>query len=369
MKKLILSLFILACYLQAVVSQTKQSCHIEKTLWGETRDQTVWLFTLQNKHGVSIKVSNFGATLTWVSVPDKTGKFENVVLGFDSLSGYLGMHPMFGSTVGRFANRIGGAQFELNGITYKLNGFGGVAMHGGMKGFSRQVFEVDTSFANTDSAVVAFRYISPDMEEGYPGRLTTIITFVLNNENEVKLQYMATTDKPTVINFTNHAYFNLTGCKASVLDHELKMMSDSVTLTDEQLVPTGEIAPVAGTAYDFIVAHKIGERIGEIEPGYDINYVLRKVGNELSMVAAVYEPQSGRYLQAYTTEPGVQFYTGNSLSEKITGHDGKAYGPHYGFCLEMQHFPDSPNKPAFPSTVLNPGETYRQTTIYRFSIM
>jgi aldose 1-epimerase len=369
MKRIAFCLFILTLCFSGCKSQPARVSTIEDKIWGEFGGKVVRLFTLTNKNGMTIKVTNYGATLTYVSVPDKNGTFENVVLGFDSLKGYLGMNPLFGATVGRFANRIGGAKFSLYGTTYKLNAMGGsVAMHGGLKGFSRQVFEVDTAYSTLDSAVVVLRYTSPDMEEGYPGTLNFQMTYVLTGNNEVKLEYLAETDKPTVVNFTNHSYFNLTGCKDPVLNHELRLVADSITLTDNLQVPTGVLSPVAGTPFDFTQTRKIGEKIAEVAPGYDINYKLRKRNDELSLVAEVFEPVSGRRLMAYTTEPGVQFYTGNSLSDRITGHNGMKYGKYFGLCLEMQHFPDSPNKPQFPSVVLNPDDQYRQTTIYKFSV-
>ncbi len=337
--------------------------------WGEKDGKEIKLFTLVNKNGMVIRVTNYGGTLTYVSVPDRNGNNEPVVLGFDSLKNYLERHPNFGSTVGRFANRIGGAEFTLYGETYKLTANNrGNTLHGGANGFSMQVFTIDTSYVSHDSAVVIMKYLSPDMEEGFPGTLSFQMAYVLTGENEIILEYKATTDKPTIVNFTNHTYFNLSGCKESVLNHILKINADSICQVDSIGIPTGSILPVAGTAYDFTVARKVGDKIGEVTPGYDINYKLRKVGNELSLVAEVFDPVSGRVLQASTTEPGMQLFSANNDLSRFTGHDGNKYGRHYGLCLEMQHFPDSPNKSQFPDVVLNPGEKYRQLTIYKFSV-
>jgi aldose 1-epimerase len=303
-----------------------------------------------------------------VSVADKDGKFENVVLGFDSLKRYQENHPFFGSLFGRYANRIGGAKFVLDDITYNLTANDGVnTLHGGPNGFHKQVFRIDTAFATPDSSVLLLSYISADREEGYPGNLKVQVKYVLTGANEIKIAYEAETDKPTVINLTNHSYFNLTSCKESVLNHELMLVSDSITPTDSLLITTGVLSPVAATPFDFNSPHTIGERIGEVPGGYDINYKLRKHGNELSLAAEVYEPVSGRLLQAFTTEPGIQFYSGNFLNGTFTGYNGVKYNQHYGFCLEAQHFPDSPNKPQFPSVILRPGTKYYQLTVYKFS--
>lgn len=342
---------------------------VSEVIWGESGGKLVKLFTLTNKNGMVIKISNYGGTLTYVSVPDKNGKFEPVVLGFDSLKMYLGRHPSFGNTIGRFANRIGGAKFSLNGTTYKLSANNrGNSIHGGPNGFSRQVFDVDTAYAVSDSAVVVLTYLSHDMEEGFPGTLALQLTYVVTSDNEIILDYEVTTDKPTIVNLTNHSYFNLSGCKESVLNHTLMLAADSICPVDSNMIPTGILLPVSGTAYDFTQAHKIGDRIVEVAPGYDINYKLRKKEDELSLAAEVFDPESGRLLRAYTTEPGMQLYSANSDLSHLKGHNGIIYGTHYGVCLEMQHFPDSPNKPQFPDVVLEPDEKYRQLTIYKFSV-
>jgi aldose 1-epimerase len=282
---------------------------------------------------------------------------------------YLARHPNFGSTVGRYANRIGGARFSLNGTDYKLTANSGKnTIHGGTEGFSKKVFDTDTSYVNGDSTVVVLKYISPDMDEGYPGTLTLQLKYILTNENEIILDYEAVTDKPTVINFTNHTYFNLNGCKEDILGHVLTLAADSIAELDTEKIPTGRLLPVAGTAYDFTNGQKVGERIEEAAPGYDLNYKLRKYNNDLTLAAEVYDPVSGRVLKAYTTEPCLQLYSANSDLGRFTGHNGIKYGKHYGLCLEMQHYPDSPNKPQFPDVVLEPGERYRQVTVYKFEV-
>ena len=342
---------------------------VQRTHWGSSGDKEIYLYTLKNDNGMTVQVTNFGGTIVSVVAPDKNGRFENLVLGFDSLSQYLGMNPNFGSLVGRYANRIANGSFVIDGKRYQLTSvYNGVHLHGGASGFSRQVFEAEDEFASMDSAGVTISYMSRDGEEGYPGNLTLTVTYSLNNNDELKIRYVAGTDRPTVINLTNHSYFNLTGCKENVLGHQLQIFSDAYTVMDEQLIPTGEIRPVTGTPYDFTAVHAIGERIHDIPGGYDMNYVLRKDVSGLSLAAEVFEPGSGRFMQAFTTEPGMQFYTSNSFNGSITGRDGVAYPQYAGFCLEMQHFPDSPNHPGFPPVVLRPGERYLQLTVYKFGV-
>jgi aldose 1-epimerase len=342
---------------------------LSEITWGKEGDKVIKLFTLTNKNGMEVRITNFGAVINSIVVPDRNGKMENVVLGFDSLKSYQGTHPYFGSLVGRYGNRIALGKFSLNGNNYTLAVNNGVNhLHGGIKGFNKQVFQIDTTYSAADSSVISLSYLSPDMEEGYPGNLKVKVNYVLTSNNEIKIEYEAESDKPTVLNVTNHSYFNLTGCKENILNHELVLMADSITPTDSTLIPTGILAPVAGTPFDFTVAHKIGERIDQVPGGYDINYKLRNKTGQLVQAAEVYEPSSGRVLQAFTTEPGVQFYTGHFLDGSLTGFNGTKYQIHYGFCLEAQHFPDSPNKPQFPSVVLNPGQKYTQLTVYKFSV-
>jgi len=369
MKTVIFGLTLILLAISGCKQKQETASSVNEMIWGQEGDRVVNLYTLTNKNGMEVKITNFGGIITLVTVPDRNGVMENVVLGFDNLNSYQGVHPYFGSLVGRYGNRIANGKFVLNDTTYTLAVNNGVNhLHGGLRGFDKQVFHVDTSFSTMDSVVLALSYLSPDMEEGYPGNLTVKVNYVLTSGNEIKIWYEAQTDKPTVLNLTNHSYFNLTSCKENVLNHEVVLMSDSITPTDTTLIPTGLLAPVAGTAFDFTSAHKIGERIGEVPGGYDINYKLRNITGQLVQAAEVYEPVSGRVLQAYTTEPGVQFYTGNFLDGSLTGFNGVKYEKNFGFCLEAQHFPDSPNKPQFPTVVLDPGSTYRQLTVYKFSV-
>jgi aldose 1-epimerase len=366
-----LTICVASCFLVLSGCKPKETqvTPISEINWGTDAGKTVKLFTLTNKNGMEVKISNFGGVINSIVVPDRNGKMENIVLGFDSLKPYQGSHPYFGSLVGRYGNRIALGKFSLDGNQYTLAVNNGVNhLHGGIRGFNKQVFDLDTAWSAADSMVVSLSYLSPDMEEGYPGNLKVKVNYVLTSSNEIKIEYEAETDKPTVLNLTNHSYFNLTGCRENILNHELVLMADSITPTDTTLIPTGILAPVAGTPFDFTVAHKIGERIEHVPGGYDINYKLRNKTGQLVQAAEVYEPVSGRVLQAFTTEPGVQFYTGNFLDGSLTGFNGTRYGKNYGFCLEAQHFPDSPNKPQFPSVVLNPGEKYTQLTVYKFSV-
>jgi len=345
---------------------------LQKTDWGKTEDGTpVQLYTLSNSKGMVAKISTYGAILTELHVPDRTGKMDDVVLGFSDLKTYLAGHPYFGSTVGRYANRIAKGKFTLNGKEYTLAVNNGPNhLHGGLKGFDKQVWRAEP-VGSTDGQAVKFSYVSRDGEEGYPGTVSVEVTYTLTERNEIRIDYRATTDKDTPINLTNHSYFNLSGeGSGEILDHELMLEAGRYTPADETLIPTGEIAPVKGTPLDFTSPHKIGERIDQIPAsvgGYDHNFVLNSEGKSLALAARVYDPKSGRLLEMQTTEPGVQLYTGNFLDGTLKGKKGTAYQKHTAFCLEAQHFPDSPNKPTFPSTILNPGQTYRQTTIYRFS--
>lgn len=332
--------------------------------------KTIELFRMTNANGMTVKVTNYAASLTYVSAPDKEGHFEPVVLGFDSLRRYLGRHPKFGATVGRYANRIKNAQFRLGDRLWHLEKNNKQhSIHGGTQGFNRRIFETDTFYVCRDTAIIVFKYRSAHMEGGFPGNLDFRVAYKLTRRNEVILEYTATTDKPTVVNFTNHSYFNLTGCKAPVCGHLYKIEADSVTPVDSTGIPTGELMPVAGTEYDFSVLRNVERQIRKSGKGYDINYKLNKCASSPRLAATVVDSVSGRVLKAYTTEPGMQFYIPHSNMDYLVGHDDRPYGKFYGFCLEMQHFPDSPHHPHFPTTVLRPGETYRQTTIYRFETL
>jgi aldose 1-epimerase len=350
----------------------KEKARVKKEAFGKTPEGVVVdLYTLTNTSGVTAKIMTYGAILTELDVPDRAGKMGDVVLGFDHLKDYLAGHPYFGATVGRVANRIAKGKFTLDGKEYTLavNNKPN-ALHGGLKGFDKVVWKAQP-VTTPDGAAVKFTYVSKDGEEGYPGTLTATVVYTLTNENALRLDYTATTDKATPVNLTNHSYFNLAGAKSGdILGHELTLAADKYTPADDTLIPTGEIKPVKDTPLDFTKPKRIGERIEQLkgEPGgYDHNFVLNSEGKQLARAATVREPKSGRIVEMFTTEPGVQFYTGNFLDGKQTGRGGVAYKKHCGFCLEAQHFPDSVNHANFPSMILQPGKTYKQTTIYKFS--
>jgi aldose 1-epimerase len=355
------------------------STSIEKRAWGETKEgRQVQLYTLKNAGGMTMTVSDYGAIVVSLTAPDKEGKFADVVLGFDDLAGYLKDSPYFGCVAGRFANRIAEGKFTLDGKAYTLatnNKPGGVPchLHGGDRGFDKVVWESE-GLIRGQTVGVRLHYLSKDGEEGYPGNLDVVVHYWLMGGNELRIEYEATTDKPTPVNLTHHGYFNLAGHAAgSILDHELMIAADRITPTDKGLIPTGELMPVAGTPFDFLGPTAISKRIGDENEqlkyglGYDHNFVLSRWDGKLRLAAAVQELKSGRFMEVWTTEPGVQFYCGNFLDGSHVGKGGHAYQHRGGFCLETQHFPDSPNKPQFPSCVLRPGEVYRQTTVYRFS--
>ena len=350
----------------------KEKPSVKKESFGKTNDgATVDQYILTNSAGMTAKIITYGAILTELDVPDRDGKLADVVLGFDNLKDYLAGHPYFGATVGRVANRIAKGEFTFGGKTYKLAVNNGPnSLHGGKKGFDKVVWEAEP-LTVPDAAAVKFTYVSKDGEEGYPGNLTATVVYTLTNNNALRLDYTAKTDKATPVNLTNHSYFNLASPKSGdILGHELTLNADRYTPADDTLIPTGEIKPVKDTPLDFTKPRKIGERIEQIKAdpvGYDHNYVLNSGGKELALAATVREPKSGRVMEMYTTEPGVQFYTGNFLDGKQTGKDGVVYKKYGGFCLEAQHFPDSVHHDNFPSMILKPGETYKQTTIYKSS--
>lgn len=344
--------------------------NITKELFGMSKDgQEVLLFTLSNRNHLSVKITNYGGIITSIMAPDRNGKLADVILGFDNLDAYLGEHPYFGALIGRYGNRIAKGRFSLNGKEYRLAvNDGENHLHGGLVGFDKVIWEA-TELTTDNEVGLRLTYLSKDGEEGYPGNLSVKVEYRLNDRNELAISYEATTDQPTVVNLTNHAYFNLAGeGSGDVLDHEVMINAQRYTAVSADLIPTGELKSVVGSALDFSSPQKIGARIGEVKGGYDHNYVLDKTGKELSLAAKVLEPKSGRVLEVFTTEPGVQFYTGNFLDGTLIGKAGKPYGKQAGFCLETQHFPDSPNQPGFPSTRLNPGELYQQLTIYKFSV-
>lgn len=330
----------------------------------------VTLYTLTNKNGVSVSVMDYGATIVKILTPDRNGKLDDIVLGFDRFSPYLHSTTYFGATVGRYANRIAKGQFQLGRTIYHLPiNNGPNSLHGGLRGFDKYVWKVEP--VESDTPAVRFSRLSHDGEEGYPGNLFVSVTFSLNDDNELRIAYEATTDKPTVINLTNHSYFNLAG-GGTILDHVLTLHANAYTPVDATLIPTGEIKNVAGTPWDFLNPTPIGLHLKETggKPvGYDHNFVLQKsFFSNWAVAAEVEEPKSGRTLTVTTDQPGVQFYTGNFLDGTLTGAGGDVYRQYTGFCLETQHFPDSPNHDNFPSTVLNPGDTYKTATVYAFGI-
>jgi aldose 1-epimerase len=353
-------------------NQEKQNAdkkmNLKKALFGQVDEKQVFQYTLTNENGMTVKILNYGGIVTHILVPDNDGEKVDVVLGYDSLQGYLEETPYFGAIVGRYGNRIAKGKFELDGKSYQLPlNDGANHLHGGIKGFDKVVWNSE-DFIYPDSAGVALSYLSKDGEEGYPGNLDVKVTYTLTNHNELKIDYLATTDKPTIVNLTHHSYFNLKGQgEGTILDHQLQLMADKYISVDQTLIPTGELRQVKGSAMDFTEPHSIGSRISEVEGGYDHTWVLKEYdGKTLRKVATLEEPESGRAMEVYTDQPGIQFYSGNFLDGSITGKENKVYKKHYGLCLETHHYPDSPNQPDFPSVVLRPGEKYETTTIYKF---
>ena len=345
---------------------------VVKSAFGRMPDgAAVDRYTLTNSRGLQVEVMTYGATLTAVKVPDREGRLANVTLHLDTCEDYVRGHPLFGSVVGRYANRIAGATFTLDGVEYALTPNAGKNhIHGGRQGFQKIVWEA-RPVRSDRSAGVELTHTSPDGHEGYPGTLSVKVTYALTEANELRMEYEARTDKPTHVNLTNHAYWNLAGAgSGDVLGHVLLLNADRYLPADERKIPLGQLKSVKDTPMDFTEPRTIGSRIDQVEDrNYDHCYVLsKKDGERLSLAARVVEPKSGRVMEVYTTQPGVQLYTAKGLSDRIkTG--GVPYGPYHGFCLETQHFPDSPNRPAFPSTVLRPGEAYRHVTIHAFSIL
>jgi len=324
------------------------------------------LYTITNSNGITLKITDYGAAIQSILVPDKNGIPGDVVLGFDSLEGYLKNHPYIGTIVGRYANRISNARFVLDGIQYKLaQNHGRNHLHGGIVGYDKVLWQA-SEFADKKGAGITMEYVSHDMEEGYPGFLRLSVTYTLDENNQVCLDYQATTDKATHLNLTNHSYFNLNGASKEVYDHELWIPASRYVVTDQDLIPTGEIGSVEGGPLDFRSPKLIGKDINEVEGGFDLCYVVEGEGREPSLAARVVHPESGRCMETFTTEPGIQFYSSNFLAD-IKGKGGIPYRKHLALCLEAQHFPDTPNQPDFPSTLLRPGETYNQRTIYKFT--
>ena len=342
---------------------------IKKAKWGKVDSTAVDLYTLTNRNGVTVKISNYGGTVVSWEAPDRKGKMANIVLGFDSLKGYLTPPPYFGALIGRYANRIDSGKFTFNGTAYQLTVNDGVNhLHGGLKGFDKVVW--NAVIVSDTLPMLVLTYLSRNGEEGYPGNLNVKVIYTLTDENELDIDYSAQTDKATPVNFTNHSYFNLTGDPSqTVLNHTLWINADNYTPVDASLIPTGEIKTLKGTAFDFTKAKKIGKHIDSLPGGYDHNYVVNNYTNTLQLMASLVDSVSGRKLEVLTTQPGLQLYSGNFLDGSLKSSKGIPYKKHSGVCLETQHYPDSPNRLNFPSTILFPGQEYHSETEYRISLI
>ena len=369
---LLLLAFVLVFSTGACRTDRKAQHPMQTTVFGNLPDgRAVHQYTLTNPAGVSMQVINYGATVTSLRVPDRSGKIEDVVLGYDSVQGYADGTSYFGAIVGRYGNRIGKGQFQLDGKQYQLTvNDGENHLHGGRIGFNKVLWEAQV----LNDTALQLKYVSPDGEEGYPGTVTLKVTYTLTEKNELRIDYEGTTDRPTILNPTQHSYFNLSGSFARpILDHQLWIDADSITPVDKGLIPTGELLSVSGTPFDFRAATAIGARISNpheqmgFGKGYDHNWVLRGFNGQVRKVAELYDPSSGRLMAVLTDQPGLQFYSGNFLDGTAKGKGGIAYQHRSGLCLETQVFPDTPNKPQFPPITLRPGQVYRQTTVYQFS--
>jgi aldose 1-epimerase len=361
---------------QASSNSEPRPAGVSQAPWGRTPDGTrVDLYTLRNATGIEARIATLGGVITVLRAPDRSGVLDDVVLGHDEVGGYAPNRGYLGALVGRYANRMAGGTFTLDGTKYLLaRNNGPNHLHGGARGWDQAVWRAKP-FERESEAGVVLTHTSKDGDEGYPGTVSAEVTYTLTDRNSLRVDYRATTDKATVINLTQHSYFNLAGARAAdILGHELTIDADRYTPVDDALIPTGELVPVAGTPFDFRTPTAIGARIANDDVqlkrgrGYDHNFVLTRQGDGLSLAARVYEPLTGRTLEIATTEPGIQFYSGNFLDGTITGKGGRAYGHRSGFCLETQHFPDSPNHPDFPSTVLRPGAQYQSTTVFTFGV-
>lgn len=336
---------------------------------------TVVRYTLTNDNGMQVRILNYGGIIQSLMVPDSNGKMGDVVLGFDSLDQYMKESPYFGALIGRFGNRIAHGTFTLNDSTYHLYlNDGPNSLHGGKSGFDKKIWDVKP-FTTDSTEGLKLHYLSKDGEEGYPGNLDVHVTYTLNNDNALRIDYEATTDKPTILNLTNHAYYNLNGGKGTILNEKLMLNADKYVPVDSTSIPTGQILPVAGTPMDFRTPTAVGARINDdfrqlklVHGGYDHCWVLNTDGDLSKVAASVYDPENGRFMQVYTTEPGIQFYSGNFLDSTLHGKYGDVYPKHASIVLETEHYPDSPNQPNFPSTVLNPGDTFHSSSIYKFSV-
>ena len=343
--------------------------------FGSLDGRAIEQFTLTNKNGVEVRAITYGGIITSITTPDRSGAMGDIVLGFDSLQGYLGAHPFFGAIIGRYGNRIANGRFTIDGTQYKLaTNNGPNHLHGGIKGFDKQIWQAEILPPMAGQSTVAFNYTSADGEEGYPGRLVVEVAYTLNDRNELLVEYEARSDKATHVNLTQHSYFNLAG-EGDILGHEVTIEADRYTPVNGTLIPTGELAAVDGTPFDFRKPTAIGARIDAADPqikngqGYDHNWVLnRTAGPDLQRAARVVDPKSGRTLEVATTEPGMQFYTGNFLDGKLIGKGDRAYGRRSGFCLETQHFPDTPNQPNFPTTLIRAGQRYQSRTAFTFGV-
>ena len=349
---------------------------LEKEEYGVTaQGQKIDIYTLSNANGMHVRITNYGAIVQSLTAPDRDGKYEDIVLGYDKLADYLKDSPYFGAIVGRYGNRIAMGKFVLDELEYTLATNNGTNhLHGGLQGFDKVIWKAKP-ISEKESIGLELSYLSKDGEEGYPGNLNCTVIYTLTDNNELQIEYEATTDKATPVNLTHHGYFNLSGnCKRDILGHILWINANHFTPVDEGLIPTGELRPVKDTPFDFTEPTAIGERINEENQqlkyglGYDHNWSLNDVNGTIKLQASLYDSESGRLMEIFTEEPGLQFYSGNFLDGSNIGKDGKVYNYRHGLCLEAQHYPDSPNHPEFPTTILEPGETYRTKTVYRFSV-
>ena len=371
----VLVLFVVSAALAQEAAMAKGKLQVRKATFGKTADgKPVDLYTLTNSNGLEVRAMTYGGIIVSIRVPDRKGKLADVVLGHDNFDGYLVNPPYFGAIVGRYANRIANGTFTLDGVKYTLpKNDGQNTLHGGLIGFNKVIWEAK-EFKNAKGVGVAFNYLSKDGEEGFPGNLKVKVSYTLTNGNQLIIDYEATTDKATPLNLTQHTYFNLAGeGSGDILGHEVMLNADRFTPAEKTLIPTGEIRPVKETPLGFTTPTTIGSRINDnyeqlvIGHGYDHNFVIKRKDNSITLAARAREPNSGRVLEVYTTEPAVQLYSGNFLDGTLVGKQGHAYKKRDGFCLETQHFPDSPNHPDFPSTILRPGTTFRSQTVFKFS--
>lgn len=371
---------VLPCAASVLMADSASSPGVGVRAFGKLPDgREAKLYALENSSGFKVEITDFGGTVVNLFAPDRSGRLADVSLGFASIEPYPTQSPYFGSLIGRYGNRIAHGRFSLDGQAYTLatnNSPGDIpcSLHGGLVGFDKVLWTARPTMIDGDPALV-LSYVSRDGEEGYPGTLAVEVTYTVTAKNELKIEYRATTDKPTPVNLTNHTYFNLHGeGEGTILDHVLMMRASRTTPVNAGLIPTGEIVPVKGTPFDFMTPQVIGARIDADDEqlkfggGYDHNWVLDSRDGSLALAATLHEPKSGRFMEVWTTEPGLQFYSGNFLDGTITGKSGRRYAHRSGLCLETQHYPDSPNQPDFPNTILRPGETLRSTTIYRFSV-